>query len=233
MLELDPLISAIGAGRKSISRERAMLVGISGIDASGKGFVTQRICASLGGFGDPGYNVAVIGVDDWLNLPHVRFDPNNPAEHFYEHAIRFEVMFETLILPLKKNRRIDLQMEFTDETASDFRKRRYQFREVDIILLEGIFLLKNSLRHYFDLTCWVDCSCETALARAVERCQEGLPPLETVRAFTTIYFPAQQIHFKRDAPRENAALVMANDDKIEVVASTTDFAFQDVRGSCK
>jgi hypothetical protein len=72
-----------------------------------------------------------------------------------------------------------------------------------------------------------------AVARTVKRCQEGLLALVTVRAFTTIYFPAQQIHFKRDASRDNAAPIMANDDKIEVASSVTDFASQAAGESCK
>src|SRR6266536_715223 len=113
-MQLNPVIAAIIEHRKQVSPERALLVGISGIDASGKGFVTSRIAQSLGegaaGVTAPGYNVAVIGVDGWLNLPHVRFDEENPAGHFYRHAFRFEEMFETLVLPLKQNREIDLRM---------------------------------------------------------------------------------------------------------------------------
>jgi uridine kinase len=214
-MPLDRLISAITTRRREISPERALLVGISGIDASGKGFVTQRIAESLGarpaGVTDPGYNVAVIGADGWLNLPDVRFNRENPAAHFYEHAFRFDEMFETLVLPLKQNRTIDLQMDYTEETATSYRKHRFQFRAIDVILLEGIFLLKKSLRQHFDLTCWVECSFQIALVRALERRQEGLPPSETVDAFSTIYFPAQQIHFERDAPLENTDLILRNE----------------------
>ena len=128
---------------------------------------------------------------------------------------RFEEMFETLVLPLRENREIDLRMNFTEETATDYHEHHYQFRAIDIILLEGIFLLKKSLRHQFDLTCWVDCSFETALARAVKRCQEGLPPLETVRAFQTIYFPAQRIHFERDTPQAAADFILPNEAESE------------------
>jgi uridine kinase len=210
------------------------LVGISGIDASGKGFVTRRVAESLGArtaaISDSRNNLAVIGADGWLNLSHVRFDRENPAGHFYKHAFRFDEMFETLVLPLRRNREIDLQMDYTEEIAKDYRPHRYQFREIDIILVEGIFLLKRTLRDHFDLTCWVDCSFETALARAVKRCQEGLPPPETIRAFRTIYFPAQQIHFERDAPQANADFILPNEENpIEALTGclpNADFASQ-------
>ena len=99
----------------------------------------------------------------------MRFAQENPAEHFYEHAFRFEEMLETLVLPLKQNREIDLRMAYTEETATSYREHRYQFREIDVILLEGIFLLKQNLRHHFDLACWMECSFETALTRAIKR----------------------------------------------------------------
>ena len=43
MLEDASVISAIIEKRAALSPERALLVGISGIDAAGKGFVAARI----------------------------------------------------------------------------------------------------------------------------------------------------------------------------------------------
>ena len=47
MLEDASVISAIIEKRAALSPERALLVGISGIDAAGKGFVAARIAESL------------------------------------------------------------------------------------------------------------------------------------------------------------------------------------------
>src|SRR4029453_10656171 len=187
-----------------ISRTRALLVGISGIDASGKVFITQKLAEGLR---KGGWNVAVISADDWLNLPNVCIKRDNCAEHFYKHAMRFEEMFEGLIIPLKQNRGISLTADCADAKATAFRKERYDFRNIDVVLLEGIFLFKPTYRHHFDLTMWIDCSFEAALQRAIERGQEGLPPDETLRAFETIYFPAQRIHSARDKPRETRDIV--------------------------
>jgi uridine kinase len=226
---LDGIVRAILAGREKISPSRAMLVAISGIDAAGKGYCAAKIAQSLS---QQKLNVALIGIDGWLNLPHVRFNRENPAEHFYEHAFRFEEMFKVLVLPLKQNREIDLRMDYTEETATSYREHRYQFRKIDVILIEGIFLLKQSLRHHFDLACWVECSFETALSRAVKRCQEGLLPLETVRAFKTIYFPAQRIHFEHDAPQLSADLILPNEDET-FEGLRPDFASQASGSRCK
>jgi uridine kinase len=158
-----------------------------------------------------GRNVAVISADDWLNLPDVCINRDNYAGHFYEHAIRFEQIFERLIVPLKQNHEINIAADCADAKATAYRKHRYEFRNIDIVLLEGIFLFKPQYRHHFDLTVWIECSFKCALERAIERGQEGLPPAETLKAFETIYFPAQRIHIARDNPRGVADIVVAND----------------------
>ncbi len=158
MLEDASVISAIIEKRAALSPERALLVGISGIDAAGKGFVAARIAESLV---KRGIKPAVISVDGWLNLPHVRFQRRNPAKHFYGSAIRFDEMFERVILPLRDTRSINVESDFAEETATTFRKHRYDFCKIDIVILEGIFLLKPAYRHHFDLTIWIDCSSAT------------------------------------------------------------------------
>ncbi len=191
---------------------RSVLIGITGIDGCGKGYITGKVASGLN---QNGMKVANINVDGWLKLPNKRFSQANPAEHFYEHAIRFDEMFHQLILPLKESRKHSIVADFAEETATEYRKHTYRFEDVDIILLEGIYLLKRSYRSYYDLTLWVDCTFETALERALGRGQEHLPPDETVRAYNTIYFPAQRIHFDRDDPRSAADLIVINDPRIE------------------
>jgi uridine kinase len=209
MLEDGSVISAIIEKRKVLSSQHALLVGISGIDASGKGFVTARIAESLQ---KRGLKLAVMNADAWLNLPHTRFHQQDPAKHFYENAIRFDEMFEHVILPLRGTRNVNVKSDFAAETAMTFRKHRYIFRNIDIILLEGIFLFKPTYRDHFDLKIWIDCSFATALRRAMARGQEGLPPQEAKRAFETIYFPAQRIHLARDNPRKAADIVFTNEE---------------------
>src|SRR5438477_1296869 len=209
MLEDGSVIPAIIEKRKALSPQHALLVGISGIDASGKGFVTRRIAEPLQ---KRDIKLAVISADGWLNLPHARFHRQDPAKHFYENAIRFDEMFEHVILPLRNTRNVNVKSDFAEETATTFRKHCYNFCKIDIVLLEGIFLFKPAYRRHFDLTVWVECSFATGLQRAIKRCQEGLPPAETIRAFSTIYFPAQRIHFARDNPQEAAAFIIQNDN---------------------
>jgi uridine kinase len=212
--QLDLFTSKIVAKRAEKSAEQAILVGISGIDASGKGFITEKIAKRLR---ESDWCVAEINADDWLNLPEVCMSRSKPGEHFYEHAMRFDKMFDQLIVPLKENRAVSFAADCADAKGNT-RKHTYEFRKIDIVLLEGIFLFKPAYRRHFDLTAWVDCSSATALKRAIARCQEGLPPAETIRAFSTIYFPAQEIHFVRDNPQGAADFIIRNDNASRIHA---------------
>jgi uridine kinase len=206
---LAPLIDRVVEARDRTPATRALLVGISGIDGSGKGFVSIKVADALRA---KSLNVAVLSADDWLNLPEVCINPDNYAEYFYKHAIRFDEMFERLILPLRNHRNADVVADCGDAKATSHRKHHYIFRNIDVVLLEGIFLFKPVYREYFDLKIWIECSFETALRRAIARGQEGLQPAETQCVFETICFPAQRIHLDRDDPRRAADLILHNDD---------------------
>jgi uridine kinase len=206
---IGQLAERIASARLALSPHRALLVGISGIDGSGKGFLARRLEKQLS---DLEWNVAVLSVDNWHNVPSIRDNSDNPAEHFYEHALRLREMFKHLVIPLRDQFAVDVIANSCDPKATRHRKKRYQFSDIDIVLLEGIFLFKSAYRSYFDLKVWVDCSFATALRRAIIRGQEGLPPTETRRAFEAIYFPAQRLHFERDRPRDHADVIFENNN---------------------
>jgi len=196
---------------RGLRRQRSALVALTGIDGSGKGYVASHLFRILQRVN---LRVGLIHVDGWLNLPSVRFNKITPAQNFYERAIRFDDLFETVVLPLKANRCLEVGAEFAEETALTYRRHTYSFNDIDVILLEGIFLLKRQFQHLYDLSIWIDCTFETALERAIRRGQEGLPQNEVIPAYQTIYFPAQQIHFEIDHPQQAASVVFRNDARI-------------------
>jgi uridine kinase len=208
MMGIDEVVKRIVQRRAEAPENRSLLVGISGIDGCGKGYVAVQIEARLAQYA---VTSAVINVDGWLNLPDKRFDRDAPAERFYESAIRFDEFFSDLVIPLRDRRSVHMVADFVEETARQYRKHIYNIKNVDVILVEGIFLFKQAYRSLFDLAIWIDCSFSTALARALQRAQEGLPPAETIVAYETIYFPAQRIHFDQDNPRGSADLILDND----------------------
>ena len=208
MLELHAIANKILEVRHATRRGLSVLAAITGIDGAGKGYITAQLVKILQA---NDVRTVAVNIDGWLNLPGRRFGPSNPAEHFYLHAFRFDEMFAQLVRPLRDRRSIRCEVAYAEETAVAYRRHVYQFDDIDVILLEGIFLLKQAFQSYYDLSCWIDCSFDTALERAIARGQEGLSPEDTTHAYRTIFFPAQEIHFQRDFPRAAATVIFDND----------------------
>ena len=211
MSDVHAAIDRIVAVRQTVPAPRSVLVAITGVDGSGKGYVTTQIVGALEA---RGMRPAAINVDGWLNLPRERFNDADPAEHFYAHAIRFDDLFARLVLPLRAHRSVRLEVDHAEETATEYRRHTYELNDIDVVVLEGIFLLKRACQAHYDLSFWIDCSFETALERALARHQEGLTPENTVRAYRTIYFPAQLIHLERDDPKAAATATIVNDPRL-------------------
>jgi uridine kinase len=218
MSALQVVADKILEARRAVPARRSVLVAVSGIDGCGKGYVTAEVVKALQA---RGVRAASINIDGWLNLPAKRFNSANAAEHFYLHAIRFDEMFAQLVLPLRDHRSVRIEAEYAEETATQYRRHLYEFDDIDVIALEGIYLLKRALRAHYDLSFWIECSFDTALERAIARAQEGLPEEETVNAYRTIYFPAQEIHFQRDNPRTAATMIVNNDQRLGPVSWTS------------
>jgi uridine kinase len=197
--------AALRSGPKG--RPTALLVAVSGIDASGKGAITAQIAA---GFERAGLRVASIGLDPWHQPASVRFAQEDPGGTFYRSAFRFDELFERLIEPLRRNRSIVLEERLIDLATDATYEHTFRFERVDIILLEGIFLLRRDLRPRYDVSIWIDCPLEVALTRALRRNQEGKPAVELQADYERIYFPAQQIHLALDQPAAHADLVLEN-----------------------
>lgn len=196
-MDLQNLVNEIQNRHRTRNNSNALLIGISGIDGSGKGFITHKLKPALT---RRGFKVANIGVVPWQNLPAIRMSETNSGAHFYHNGIRFYALFEQLLLPLKTERSATCDMDYMEQTAEHFSSYTYRFVDIDNVLVEGIFLFQSLWLQYIDMSIWIECSEKTALARAISRNQEGLTETDLIAEYQTIYFPAQRYHQEKDAP---------------------------------
>jgi len=215
MATIHTVVDEILDARNTVPSDRSALIAISWIDAGGKGYFSERL---VGALQTKGVRAVWINVDSWLSLPDRRFGTSDPPENYYHNAIRFEEMFSETVFPLRDQRSLKVEINFADETATEYRRRTLQFDDVEVIVLEGIYLLKRPFQAYYDRSIWIECGFETALERALSRGQEGLPPEETIRDYRTIYVPAQELHFQRDDPKGVADLIVNNDESLGPVS---------------
>jgi uridine kinase len=186
----------------------ALLVALSGIDGSGKSTLARELVQRLE---RDGLRVAGVGVDPWQHPQTVRFGGPDRGLHFYRHAVRFDAMFAELVTPLVRDRGIDLEIAGIRSDRDIYEPLAYHYGAVDVVLLEGIFLLQPAFDARFDLRVWIDCSFETALERALHRNAEDRP-LDALRDdYEFVYHAAQRHHIACDRPRDRADVLIDNE----------------------
>lgn len=172
----------------------AFTVAISGIDAAGKGYISKLLQTALK---EQGFHTALIHIDPWQNPLPVRLVKENAAQNVYENIVRWDDLFDQLILPLKKNWHIYLETKGIRTDADIYYPLTYDLRNIDILLVEGIFLLKQELLSCYDFRIWIECSFKIRLQRAISRNAENLDPGALLHDYHTFYFPAQRHHFEK------------------------------------
>jgi uridine kinase len=172
-------------------------VAISGIDASGKGYLAKHLEDELK---KQGLIVANINVDPWQNPIAVRLQRENPAENFYHNVFRWNDIFYKLIIPLRKDGHIKTTCRLIHSHADVYFDHTFDYNKLDILILEGIFLFQEKFVPYYDFKVWVDCSFDVGLKRALKRNVEKLDEMQLRHDYATYYYPAQRYHFEKDKP---------------------------------
>lgn len=193
---------------KQHSASSLFTVAISGIDASGKGYTAKLLQDELK---KRNYNVANINIDPWQNPIPIRLRKENAAENVYENIFRWNDFFDQLIVPLQKEKSIYFKTTGIRSDADIYYPQVYKYKNIDILLIEGILLFKKKYLSYYDYKIWIDCSFETGLQRAIKRNVEKLDEKSLRQDYHTFYYAAQRLHFEKDNPKENADTIFINE----------------------
>src|SRR6266498_1517390 len=189
--------------------DHVFTVAISGIDASGKGYVTKLLEDDLRSYG---LKVASINLDPWQNPIPVRLQKVNAGENFYKNVFRWNDVFKELIIPLRKTGSIYHAARLIRTDADQYYHFTFDYKEIDVLLIEAIFLFQEKYLDYYDFKVWIECSFETGLKRAIQRNVEKLEAEQLIQDNNTYYYPAQRYHFEKDDPKAHADFIYFNDD---------------------
>jgi uridine kinase len=198
--------------------DHVFTVAISGIDASGKGYVAKRLETELTA---KGLKVANINIDPWQNPIPIRLKKENAAENFYQNVFRWDDVFEQLIIPLRRTRSVHLATQLIFSHADEYFDFTFDFGSIDILLVDAIFLFQQRFLKHYDFNVWIDCSFETGLKRAIKRNVERLSKEKLLDDYQTYYYPAQRYHFQKDNPRQLSNVIYCNDKLLGTVGQVT------------
>lgn len=184
------------------------LVGISGIDCSGKSTLAYRLEERLNMNNIP---VQTVHGDDFLFDRVTRNKNPNQEIGYYAETFDYDKLFNELLIPMKSNRTLDKDLILLNWMNDKYTKVKFQVRYPSVIIVEGVFLFKKNLPDIFDFKIWIDISFEEGLQRALNRTRDqnyyGDPELIRQR-YTERFYKGQKLHLKIDNPIEKCDLII-------------------------
>lgn len=170
--------------RTGYSQSRApQLIALSGPDCAGKSTLAVDVQGQLRHLG---LEITLLSIDAFLIPPALRASNASEPIAYFENAFDYAALVRNL--EAAKNR---------SSSASSSAQ--------DIVLVEGVFLLRSELRHWWDLTVWIEVDTSVIMDRALKRDKEYFGDEDTVRrVYENRCLPAQDYHIRRDLPKQNA-----------------------------
>jgi uridine kinase len=201
---LDEIENTILMKYESVSKEsKHLLVGISGIDASGKSTFANYLEKSLR---KKNISCFIISGDDFFFKRKVRYANPNGAIGYYQESCNYKNLLEELLIPLKKSKQsFQKIIKIVDWKTDTDVEVEYFFQKSSVVIVEGVFLFKKGISEVFDYKIWMDLSFRRGVKRAMRRERDiiryGSAHRVKERYLNRLY-RAQLMHLEQDKPYE-------------------------------
>lgn len=205
-------ISNLALRIASIDLNHPTIVGIDGVDASGKTMLANELADLLQFMGRI---VIQVSVDDYHNRRRIRYrQGRNSPQGFYDDSYNYEALITHVLKPLGPNGDLRYRSTFFDlKTNAEVPTSRRLAKPDDIVIVDGIFLHRPQLRDYWNFSVFVHSDFEVTQKRAQIRDLRIFKTPEKVRQmYVQRYIPGQKIYMKNVSPCSMASVVWVNND---------------------
>jgi uridine kinase len=187
------------------------IVGFDGVDTSGKTSLADRIHSELLA---REVNSARISIDRFHNPSEVRLRRGRLSpEGFFYDSFNYEALIKNVFTPLRQQKGKIIKGIFDYKQNKPLEEQTIEVDASLIVLFDGIFLNRDELRQFWDMTIFLDVSFETVIQRALKRDLEYLGSEENVlNCYNSRYIPGEKIYLDTCKPKEKADIVIDNND---------------------
>lgn len=188
------------------TRDRAIVVGINGIDCSGKTTLATKIKKELD---RKGYKNQLISIDDFHMPKSYRYKGGECSpDNYYNNSFNLSKIAEEIFIPISNGKVIKKKLKLLDlYTDKHTVVRPFDIDRETIVLFEGVFLFRNELINYLDLKIYIDISFKEAKKRFIERDLPLYGPSIHTK-YQKKYFPAQRMYIKLINPKKIADIII-------------------------
>lgn len=193
---------------EKIRESKWRVIGISGVDASGKTEFANRCSRYLQ---TVGVKNAVVHIDDFHNPLAIRARGANEIDAYYDNAFNYKRLITELLMPMKSgsvDKTITCLNIKTDKYDTPI---HYRIDADTIVLLEGVLLFRPPLLEYIDGKIFLDITFDTVIERAIAR-DVPLHGMAIIDKYKHKYIPIQKRYLLEHNPKENCDILIDNND---------------------
>jgi len=185
------------------------VVGINGVDTSGKTFFSESYAKYLRSVGK---DVTLIHIDDFHNPLEVRRNGTNEIDAYYNNAFNYNQLINELLSPLVGTGAVNKDILCLDLEKNTYSKTmHYEITSEAIIIIEGVLLLRPPLSEYIDVKVFLDVEFDEVLRRARKR---DVPKYGEafIQKYNDKYTPIQKRYLNEYRPEQNCDVLVDNND---------------------
>ncbi|MDX1615511.1 MAG: hypothetical protein R3300_14455 [Candidatus Promineifilaceae bacterium] len=213
----DRLAAAILTARNEAGPAQVVRVAVDGPDVAGKTTFANQLAVALK---RRGLDIIRASADDFQHPRCHRYQRGalSPLGYYFD-AFDYQRLKQELLAPLGPRGNQRYRRAYFDWRADRLRPAPWSIAaEGAILLLDGVFLLRPSLRHFWDVAIYVHSTPWTSLSRAVLR--DGAAERQSlVHRYRKRYLPAQHGYRSACRPCQRADVIIDNNDFARPLAS--------------
>ena len=184
-------------------KDKPFVVGITGIDGAGK---TKFAVAFERYLLTRNYQTQMIHLDDFHNPRAVRYAGEDEADNYYYRSFNLDEIINKLLIPCLQSSKYSIKKAALNlETDKYDVNKEYNFNPNTIIILEGVFLLRDELSQYIDCNIFLEIPFNESTRRSKLRDTEAI-----INKFDTKYLPAQRKYLNKFPPEKHADMIIDN-----------------------
>jgi phosphoglycolate phosphatase-like HAD superfamily hydrolase/uridine kinase len=184
-------------------RNQPFIIGINGIDCSGKTTFAKALGSYLKSKGHP---TQMIAIDDFLYPKAIRYAGTDQADNYYNKSFNIELLIDNLLKAAREKGRVSAELtSLTVETDKFDRVNSYTIKPETIVILEGVFLFRKELAPFFDYKVYLDIPFRESKQRAqIRDSKVGFSKYDEK------YLPGQARYIQQYNPATQANMVIEN-----------------------
>lgn len=189
--------------------DRPFIVGVNGVDTSGKTEFASELRRYLV---KQGFHTEIIRIDDFHNESKIRYSKSDPVISYYDCAFDLSKLESDILYPLKTHGKLEVELVHLDLNSDRYTKKKsYCIKENSIVLIEGVLLYREPIRKYLDLKIYLDISFDEVLRRAQIR-DSKIFGNELLNKYISKYIPVQKKYLQLENPKNTCDILINNEN---------------------